>query len=59
MLLTACADLGSLKYLTLLLEVGGTLVVDLLVGLLLLQNRLGDGDVVLGGDGGAGHFAGG
>lgn len=53
MLLTACADPGSLlSYLALLLEVGSLAVVGLLRSLLLLQNRLGDGDVVLGGDAG-------
>jgi hypothetical protein len=48
-LLTACADLGrELSHLTLLLCLGGTLVVDLLVGLLLLEDRLRDLDVLLG-----------
>lgn len=48
-LLTACADQGrDLSHLTLLLKVGRTLVVDLLVGLLLLQDRLRDLDVLLG-----------
>jgi hypothetical protein len=48
-LLTACADRGrELSYITLLLCLGGTLVVDLLVGLLLLEDRLRDLDVLLG-----------
>jgi hypothetical protein len=48
-LLTAFADLGrNLSHLTLLLCIGGTLVVDLLVGLLLLKDRLRDLDVLLG-----------
>ena len=48
-LLTACADLGRvLSHLTLLLCIGRTLVVDLLVGLLLLLDRLRDLDVLLG-----------
>lgn len=38
----------SLSHLTLLLSLGGTLVVDLLVGLLLLEDRLRDLDVLLG-----------
>jgi hypothetical protein len=47
-LLTACADQGrELSYITLLLCFGGTLVVDLLVGLLLLEDRLRDLDVLL------------
>lgn len=51
MLLSADAGLGSLlSYLALLLEVGGLALGGLLRSLLLLQNRLGDGDVVLGGD---------
>jgi hypothetical protein len=49
MLLTAFADHGrDLSHLTLLLCVGGTLVIDLLVGLLLLEDRLRDLDVLLG-----------
>jgi hypothetical protein len=48
-LLSACADHGrELSHLTLLLRVGGTLVVDLLVRLLLLEDRLRDLDVLLG-----------
>ena len=48
-LLTAFADHGrELSHLTLLLCVGGPLVVDLLVGLLLLLDRLRDLDVLLG-----------
>jgi hypothetical protein len=48
-LLTASADHGrELSHLTLLLCLGGTLVVDLLVGLLLLEDRLRDLDVLLG-----------
>ena len=39
-----------LSYLALLLEIGSLAVGRLLRSLLLLQNRLGDGDVVLGGD---------
>ena len=38
------------SYLALLLELGSLAVGGLLRSLLLLQNRLGDGDVVLGGD---------
>jgi hypothetical protein len=38
----------SLSHLTLLLCLGGTLVVDLLVGLLLLEDRLRDLDILLG-----------
>jgi pyruvate/2-oxoacid:ferredoxin oxidoreductase beta subunit len=49
-LLSACAGCGRLSYLTLLLQVSGLGVGRLLVGLLLLENRLGHGDVVLGGD---------
>jgi hypothetical protein len=37
-------------YLALLLEVGGLGLGGLLRSLLLLQNRLGDGNVVVGGD---------
>jgi hypothetical protein len=41
---------SCVSYLTLLLELGGLGVGRLLVGLLLLESRLGDGDVVAGGD---------
>ena len=41
--------MGS-AYLALLLEVGGLGLGGLLRSLLLLQNRLGDGNVVVGGD---------
>lgn len=44
------ADHGRLLYLSLLLQVGGTLFGGLSVGLLLLEHRLGDGDVIVGGD---------
>jgi hypothetical protein len=48
-LLAASADHGrELSHLTLLLCVGGTLVVDLLVGLLLLEDRLRDLNVLVG-----------
>jgi hypothetical protein len=51
-LLSACAGSGRLLYLTLLLQLSGLGVAGLLVGLLLLEHRLGDSDVILGGDAG-------
>jgi hypothetical protein len=51
-LLSACAGSGRLLYLTLLLQLSGLRVAGLLVGLLLLEHRLGDSDVILGGDAG-------
>lgn len=42
--------MGDLSHLTLLLGGSRTVVDLLLLSLLLLQNRLGDGDVILGGD---------
>lgn len=50
-LLTAKQILGDkLSHLSLLLQVGSALLVGLRIGLLLLEHRLGDGDVVLGGN---------
>lgn len=51
-LLSACAGSGRLLYLTLLLQLSGLRVAGLLVGLLLLEHRLGDSDVILGGNAG-------
>ena len=49
-LLSACAGSGRLLYLTLLLQVRSLGLGGLLVGLLLLEHRLGDGDVIVGGN---------
>ena len=51
-LLSACAGSGRLLYLTLLLQLRSLRIGSLLVSLLLLEHRLGDGDVILGGDAG-------